>query len=218
MVASPPVAPDYSALLLPPTLAGAVRAANPKCGSTPTNVSLAGLSRAAFHSFLLAAEGGAGLGHFSPGAGHVFRYFHRKNPFQVGGPWRANVIKNPERSACPVVLVPFERPKSHTPLPFACLLLGSPFGPARRPFPRSVPAFPLVVLLTLACRLGSRPRPCLDQSYPWRHQWVRWFGPGPWAPPQVFFSGTRLGLCLACASAPGSGVFARSRTFVTEPG
>jgi len=26
-----------------------------------------------------------------------------------------------------------------------------------------------------------------DQSYPWRHQWVRWFGPGPWAPPQVFF-------------------------------
>ena len=86
MVASPPVAPDYSALLLPPTLAGAVRAANPKCGSTPTNVSLAGLSRAAFQSFLLAAEGGAGLGHFSPGAGHVFRYFHRKKPVSSGRP------------------------------------------------------------------------------------------------------------------------------------
>lgn len=72
---------------------------------------------------------------------------------------------------------------------------------------RAVPAFPLVVLWTLTCRLGLIKGFTFEQSYPWRHQWVRWFGPGPWAPPQVFFSDLPqfvFGLRLP----PGLGVFA----------
>jgi len=50
---------------------------HPKCGSSPTNHRRARLDRAAFPSsffpgFPSESSGGAGLGHFSPGAGHVF--------------------------------------------------------------------------------------------------------------------------------------------------
>ena len=207
VVASPPVTPGYSAIPLPPTLRGRSGCYTLSAVSHQPN-SLAGLFGPAFPSFPLSGGGGAGLGHFSPGAGHVFRFSSQKAPFQEGWPIRTNG-KFPERSACPVVSMPFGRQNPTLRLPFACLLLGPSFGPARQP-PRAVPAFPLVVPSTLACRLGS-------EGYPSRHQWVRWYGPGPWAPPQVFLLDPPR-FTLARRLSDAEGVFARSRTFVTGPG
>lgn len=104
-------------------------------------------------------RGGAGLGHFSPGAGHVFCVLGKKPSMEGSVAPATNV--DPGRSACPVVSVPFGRQnptlrrRSH-----ACYLALP--SSLRRGTCRCLAAFPLVVPPTLACRLGlgAARRPC----------------------------------------------------------
>ena len=113
---------------------------HPKCEFPPTNLGLAGFDRAAFDLRR------AGLGHFDLASDTSLRF--RQGPFSEG--WLTKPDGNPGRSACPVVSIPFPVPKSHTPSPFACLLLGSSFdfAPWRLPTPYRV-------------AVGRAPRPCL---------------------------------------------------------
>jgi len=101
VVASPPVTPDYSAISLPPTLPGRSGCYTLSAVPHQPTSCLAGLGRAAFLStfplgFPFGSDGGAGLGHLSPGAGHVFCFFIGKNPFNGAANSVANDISQNE--------------------------------------------------------------------------------------------------------------------------
>ena len=164
-VASPLATPDYSMFPLLPTLRGRSGCYTLNAGFPSTVLSFAGFDRAAFDFRR------AGLGHYRLVPDTSLRFRQETHSCWVR---LCSQTVFPERSACPVVSMPFGRQNpTLLCLSHACYLALPAI--ARFDISRHLAAHPLVMPRALACWLGPR-------DYPWRHRWERWLDMASWAP------------------------------------